>query len=275
MGSPAVIVACSTCYRIFKEHCPDMKVESLWTVMERTGLPERTGKKQCGTVCVHDPCTARTEQVMQDSVRNLLDKLGIQVEETESSRGQTTCCGFGGLMSFTNPEVAEKTVRRRIGESSADYVAYCAMCRDNFATGGKRTFHLLDLIWGTDDTAAARPAPDYSDRRENRVRVKQRLLREVWGETKPEEIDSMKIEIPENVRKLMERRMILVDDVRQVIDHAEASGEKMLDQETGRRIANFRPGCVTYWVEYSSQGPGFVVHNAYSHRMLVVEEAGT
>ncbi len=69
--------------------------------------------------------------------------------------------------------------------------------------------------------------------------------------------------------------MILVDDVRQVISHAEASGEKMLDQETGRQIARFRPGCVTYWVEYSARESGFVVHNTYSHRMLVVEETGS
>ena len=275
LGSPAVIVACSTCYRIFREHCPEMTVESLWTVLDRIGLPAQADNRQGRTVCVHDPCTARAERGIQDGVRNLLDKLGLQVEETESSGKYTTCCGFGGLMSFANPEVAEKVVRRRIGESPADYVAYCAMCRDNFAARGKRTFHLLDLIWGTDESAAAtRPAPDYSDRRENRVRVKQRLLREVWKETNQEEIDPMRIEIPENVRKLMENRMILIDDVRQVISHAEASGEKMLNQETGRQIAHFRPGCVTYWVEYSSQGSGFVVHNAYSHRMLVVEEAG-
>ncbi|HWR30017.1 MAG TPA: amine oxidase, partial [Negativicutes bacterium] len=77
------------------------------------------------------------------------------------------------------------------------------------------------------------------------------------------------------IQKLMEKRMILVDDVRQVIEHAEATGEKMLDQESGRQIAHFRPGCVTYWVEYSARDAGFVVHNAYSHRMLVVEEAGS
>ena len=274
MGSPVLIFACSTCYKIFREQCPDMEIESLWTVMKGIGLPESAKNKSGKTICVHDPCTARANTSTQDSVRNILGQLGMRIEESDSSRERTSCCGFGGLMSFANPEIAAKVVQRRIGESSEDYVAYCAMCRDNFASGGKRTFHLLDLIWGTDEDAL-RPAPDYSSRRENRARVKSRLLREVWNESVIEEIDPMRIEISATLRKLMEQRMILVDDIRQVISHAEATGEKMLDQETGRQIAHFRPGCVTYWVEYSTGESGFVVHNAYSHRMLVVEEAGS
>ncbi|HWR30933.1 MAG TPA: heterodisulfide reductase-related iron-sulfur binding cluster, partial [Negativicutes bacterium] len=199
MGSPTVIVACSSCYRVFKEHWPLMAIESLWSVMDRSGLPESTGIKTGRTVCVHDPCAARTEQTVQDSVRNLLGKMGLQIDETESSREQTTCCGYGGLMSFANPEVAQKVVHRRIGESPADYVAYCAMCRDNFVAGGKNTFHLLDLIWDSDENAATRPAPDYSSRRENRIRVKKQLLREVWNETVAEEIGLMKIEFSETI----------------------------------------------------------------------------
>ena len=93
------------------------------------------------------------------------------------------------------------------------------------------------------------------------------------GEKIVEEGMDLLIEIPVEVRTQMEQRMILTDDVRQVIEHAEKSGEKILDQSTGHCIARFRPGGVTYWVEYSALGEGFIVHNAYSHRMLVVEEA--
>ena len=276
LGSPTVIVACATCYRILRERWPDREIASLWTVLDGLELPETSGNKTVRRVCLHDPCAARAEQAVQDSVRSLLWKLGLQIEETESSREYTSCCGYGGLMAFANPEIARKTVQRRIDESAADYVAYCAMCRDNFAAAGKRTFHLLDLIWGTtDDLSASRPAPDYSTRRENRIRLKKRLLQEVWQEMTSEELSPMRLEISDTVRKLMEQRMVLTDDVRQVISHAEVSGEKMLNQETGRQIARFRPGSVTYWVEYTANESGFIVHNAYSHRMLVVEEGGS
>ena len=51
-------------------------------------------------------------------------------------------------MFFANPELAKRAIQRRIEQSPADYVAYCAMCRDYFASRGKRTLHLLDLILG-------------------------------------------------------------------------------------------------------------------------------
>ena len=147
------------------------------------------------------------------------------------------------------------------------------MCRDNFAAEGKPAVHLLDLIWG-DASAANRPAPDYSVRRENRARLKARLLRELWGENVAEMQASVQVEISREMFDVMQKRMILLEDVQQTIRHAEATGEKLTDQETGRFIAHFRPACVTYWVEYSRQDDGFLLHNAYSHRMLVVEEAG-
>ena len=39
LGSPQVITACSSCYRMFKDYASEMPVESLWTVLDRVGLP--------------------------------------------------------------------------------------------------------------------------------------------------------------------------------------------------------------------------------------------
>jgi hypothetical protein len=55
--------------------------------------------------------------------------------------------------------------------------------------------------------------------------------------------------------------------VRQTILHAETSGEKLLDQKTGRFIASHRPVSMTFWVEYTVESGCYVVHRAYSHRM--------
>ena len=78
--------------------------------------------------------------------------------------------------------------------------------------------------------------------------------------------------IPEKVRDLMERRMILLEDLRQVIDYSEGTRNRLLNRKTGRYLAHFKPGTVTYWVEYSATEDGFAIHNAYSHRMEIVEE---
>jgi hypothetical protein len=66
--------------------------------------------------------------------------------------------------------------------------------------------------------------------------------------------------------------MILVEDVEQVIQWAESTGTKLVQKKTGHVLAHYRPGTVTYWVEYSVDEDGFTIHNAYSHRMEILEE---
>ena len=73
--------------------------------------------------------------------------------------------------------------------------------------------------------------------------------------------------IPEKVALLMEDRRILKEELQQTIHHAETTGEKFINPSTGRSLAFFRPGRVTYWVEYSRVGEDYQIHSAYSHRM--------
>jgi glutamate synthase (NADPH/NADH) small chain len=71
---------------------------------------------------------------------------------------------------------------------------------------------------------------------------------------------------PEIQERLDDRR-ILAEDVRKVIEHAERTGDRLCHQDSGRFLASFRPRAATFWVEYSPEGQGFRVHNAYAHRM--------
>lgn len=270
MGSPRVVTACSSCHRLFRERVPDARVDSVWPLLAEIGLPTSSSPLRTPALAVHDPCAARDAPDVQDGVRAILARLGIEVVELGYRRETTTCCGYGGLMSFANPEVADKVVARRIAESGADYVAYCAMCRDNFASKGKRSLHLLDLLFGAAGSdPAARARPTFSERHENRARLRARLLRELWGEQTAGEGRRMNLIISPEVRALLEKRMILVEDVAKVIAHAEATGEKLEDAITGHLLACHRPVTVTYWVEYSLDADSVVVHNAYSHRMQV------
>lgn len=178
-------------------------------------------------------------------------------------------------MWLANRPLAEAAVRRRIGESPLDYVTYCAVCRDFFAARGKRTLHLLDLIYGSDPAAdAERPAPGFSQRHENRARLKRKLLKEVWGEEMDgtqASYEAIPLRMTGEVQARLEERLILVEDIQRVIEHAERTGRKLLNPETGRFLAYFKPTAVTYWVEYSPEGDAFTVHNAYSHRMEIAE----
>ncbi len=274
MGHPRVILACSSCYQIFKTRLPDVEIVSLWELFEQLGLPQGAPQGKDRVVAIHDPCTTRYESHIQDSVRSLVGRLGYRVEELPLSREKTTCCSYGGVMWLANPELAQEVVERRISASPADYLTYCAMCRDFFANHGKRTLHLLDLVFGGDwDARATLPGPGYSQRHENRARLKQKLLKEVWGETMTgqEDYESVRLVIPEDVGQRLEDRLILVEDIQRVIAYAERTGRKFRQAQTGRFLAHYCPTRVTYWVEYSPQGDAFEVHNAYSHRMEVGE----
>jgi Fe-S oxidoreductase len=269
MGEPRIITACSSCFRTLKEYMPQFKVESLWPHLNRENLPQVSAENLRNEYAIHDPCATRGVSEVEDGARQLLLRLGVRPKEL-NERGLTTCCGYGGLTRFVNPELAEKTVARRAQQSSADYVTYCAMCRDSFARQGKRALHVLDIVFEkAGEDPAARADPGFSRRQENRAHLKSRLLRELWGEEGAEVEPSIELLISDEVRALMESRMILVEDVRATIEHAEQSGQKIKHPGNGCWLACHRPSCVTYWVEYTAIEGAFQVHNAYFHRMQV------
>lgn len=274
MGRPALVLACSSCYQVFKTHLPEIELVSLWDVLAQHDLPAATGASagERGTVSIHDPCTTRHEPHMHDSVRRIVTRLGYRIDELPLSREKTTCCSYGGQMWLTNRDLAQATVRRRVAESPADYVTYCAVCRDFFAAQGKRTLHVLDLIFGTEGDPAA-PGPGYSQRHENRARLKRRLLQTLWGEavTGQDDYEAIELRMSGEVRARLEERLILLEDVRQVIAHAERTQARLIDPASGHVLAHYRPATVTYWVEYAPEGEAFAVFNAYSHRMDVSE----
>jgi hypothetical protein len=177
-------------------------------------------------------------------------------------------------MVYANRDLARKVVRQRIAESPADYVTYCAVCRDFLAAQGKPTRHLLDLIFLPAQNGGR--GPGYSQKHENRARLKRQLLQERWGETVTgqEDYEAIRLNLSEAVLAQMEERLILATDVQQVIAHAERTGQKLLSAESDHFLAHFRPGAVTYWVEYAPEGDGYTVFGAYSHRMDVEEGKG-
>lgn len=276
MRKPMLIIACPTCYWLVKKHMPDVAIKSLWEVLEEIGLPAEAPNSAGRTVAVHDSCMARFEPQIQESVRRLALQLGCIIEELPFSREKTKCCGYGGLMYQVNPELTEEVIRDRLSESPTDYLTYCSNCRDFFAGKGKRAFHLLELIFSGGEDRSLGPGPGFgfSQRHENRIRLKKKLLQEVWGETVLEEHEYSKTEllISPAIQEKMEKDSILAEDVQQVINHAEKTGNKVFFPDSGHYIAHLKPSIITYWVEYSVDRNRFVIHNAYSHRMQIVEE---
>lgn len=66
--------------------------------------------------------------------------------------------------------------------------------------------------------------------------------------------------------------MILLEDIQKVIAYAEKTGFKIYDPEKDCFIAHYKPKIITYWVIYSIKENAYLIHNAYSHRLEIIED---
>lgn len=274
LGHPTFILACSSCCEIFAKYLPQITYLSLWEIFDRYGLPETIPNGKGHGLNVHDACSTRHNQNIHQSVRSIAGKLGYEIQELKYTKEKTKCCGYGGLVYFANREQSNDFVTDRIKESGEDLLVYCAMCKDLFVDAGKRTFHILDLIFAEDMEAAARQRmPNLSQRHANRAMLKKRMLKEFWheaAESAGTEMDHLLIS--DDVWRIMDDRYILRADVEQVVRHAQESGERFFNPDDGSYLANLRIENVTYWVRYAEEGEMIRVISVYSHRMEVEKE---
>jgi glutamate synthase (NADPH) small chain len=276
LGKPEIIIACSSCYQVFKEEYPDIPIRSLYTVLEGTELVKNlTFLTSDQTISIHDPCTTRYEHSIHESVRNIVTDIGYHIDELPLNREKTECCSYGGLMWLANPELAKKVVNRRINESQNVYVTYCAMCRDFFNKQGKTTFHVLDLLLNNNQDLSQPVVIDYSQRHTNRINLKNRLLEYVWKEKmeNAENLFPFELNISDQVRAILDERHILIEDIQKVLQHADKTGLTLINKSNGHLLTYHCPDYVTYWVEYTKTDTTYIIHNAYSHRMVIDERS--
>jgi len=269
LGDPVVIAGCPSCAKELRGH-EGLEVRGIWDVLLELGLPEGA-KGLDRPMALHDACGARGDAGTQSAVRGIAALLGCTLEETDYSGDRAPCCGYGGLAAYANPEVAGEMAEKCLERSGAPYLSYCMACRDRFARQGRESRHLLELVYGTD---AGRP-PDISEKRWNRLTLKNTLLRELWQEEAMEKKLDYQLEFTPEARQMMDARMILTDDVISVINSVRETGEAIQDLDSGLLIARRRIGNATFWVKFSREGDGsYVIHRAWSHRMNVVKREG-
>ncbi len=269
LGNPTLIASCPTCVKQLKAE--GVPVISLYAFLAERALPEAARRPR--RVAVHDSCTARGEADTLDGVRKLLSRCGYEIEELAMSRDKTRCCGYGGLVFYGDRDVANRMIEARAAESGLPFVSYCSVCRDYLRRAGKPGVHVLNVLFGEDGAADyERRGASISEKNANRLRAAAGVLR-LYGET-PKAFpadEGPALVIPEDVRALLEDRLITEQTIRRVIAEAESTGRRLVRPADGHLFASLRPGIVTYWVEYQKRGGGYEVFNAYSHRVDISE----
>lgn len=264
LGNPVVIAGCPTCKKELSSH-GSVEIHGIWEVLEDIGLP-KTAKSMDTPVAVHDSCGARGDAETQASIRRIAEKLGCQVMDTPYSGDRSPCCGYGGLTQYTNREVARKMTDKCLERSDLPYLSYCMACRDRFAREGRESMHILELVYGT----SADHCPDISQKRFNRLSLRNQLLSELWHEEITEMDLGFTIAYTPEAEAMMDQRLILKTDVIRVLQHLRQTQEAVSDEETGLCVTRCRLGNVTFWVKYREIPGGYRVFGAYSHRMSIV-----
>lgn len=259
MGRPIVICACPTCKKVFGQYY-EAETAGIWEILLELGVEPLEGM----TAAVHDACGARGDRKTQEEVRALAKALGCEVKDMPFSGDLSPCCGFGGLVKYANPQVAEEKAAFAAGRTEGTVITYCMACKDQFARAGADARHILELVYGT----GGGPVPDLSRRRKNRLELKQRLLRELWKEDTAME-DRISVRYAQGALEEMEERMILQSDVEAALGAYEETGTAVCDQEHGWLVTSYRLGNVTFWVKFQKEEDGYTVFGAYSHRMTV------
>ena len=276
LGRPTFILACSSCAANFEKYLKEIECVSLWEVIDKNSMPkELPAAKDALTLNIHDPCTSRHNEKTQESVRNILSKLNYKVSELKFSKDKTKCCGYGGLVYFANREQAGDFIDDRINESPKDLLVYCTMCKDLFISHGKRTFHILDLLFSDNiEEAGIRKMPTLSQRQDNRIMVKKKLLKNIWGENIEMDSDEKyNISLTDSVKEKMEDLYILFSDIKKAVVNSVETKERFFNPVESSYLTRLRIENVTYWVKYEIKAKEIKVTNVYSHRMEVVEAA--
>lgn len=263
LGNPTIITACPTCQKTMRE-AGIGECRGIWDVLLELGLPE-SAPTACGEAVIHDACGARGDAATQNAVRELVSKLGCRITEPAHTLDRSDCCGYGGLAGYAKPEVAADYTKAALEGCEGLQLTYCMGCRDRYARHGAESAHILELIYAS----PAGDPPGISEKRKNRLTLKQRLLRDIWKEDTHMAPRGYKIEYTPEVKELMEQRMVLESDIETVMQAYREGGEAIYEADTGLRISRYRLGNVTFWVKFTEDAEGYVIHSAYSHRMTV------
>ena len=80
----------------------------------------------------------------------------------------------------------------------------------------------------------------------------------------------VKLKLSDEVKQRLADRHILEDEVKQVIHHAEETGEnKAFQPDANRYLAQLRIGSATFYVDYAIENGVCAVRSAYAHKAEV------
>ena len=143
-----IYTACPNCTQEL-EGLGEYQVLPIWPVLaEHVGPEDIQGPG--GPATLHDPCPMRKDAICQQAVRRLLALADVTLTEAARWGENTRCCGNFHMMRALDPDKSRVMRQARLGDLPAGLpiVSYCEGCLDAFRGEGRRTIHVLELLFG-------------------------------------------------------------------------------------------------------------------------------
>jgi len=107
----------------------DLKVEYFLEFVARVLREKKVKLRFDGEITVHDPCQVARYLELSHVLREILGKIeGLKVREVATSMEATACCGGGGGMELTYPELSLKVAVNRVKELASTGVDTIVTC---------------------------------------------------------------------------------------------------------------------------------------------------
>ena len=175
-GVRQVITGCLNCYKLLSQHLESIDVVFIMELLP----PDLFEKHWAGPTYFHHPCPATRWEGIRGAATELFNHIGETeaFTTTASLKGMdlksaplpaafpitgTTaaqCCGAGGGLSSSAPELAGRFLDRIVGEGrDLTMVTYCIGCQNRFLKKGVEAVHLLECLPGVTPRRNVPPPP--------------------------------------------------------------------------------------------------------------------
>ncbi len=297
LGKPTFVVACPSCHKFFQEQLPEIQLKYIYEfidvkdfnnleaaasnknkfipssnsekeAMETLDGEAKTDSKDKNQISytVFDPCTTRADSPIRETIRKILQGSGIKTQANNYHESFTGCCGYGGQSEIADPSFVEHVKNRRLNESDLPFICYCINCRDSFKEDRPSSIHILDLLFSNNPSN-----PDITQRRLNRLKLKEKLLINYWEEIMEKKVHKLEdmVVISPSLEKTLSDSKMLKEEVLEVIDFCEKTKRVIYDEDSKTFSGYKKVGNATYWVEYMKEEAKIILINAYTHRISI------
>lgn len=160
-GAETVVTSCAGCYRTYKDTYQSASSDEglQFKVLHITELLDQLADKKMISfstnkpirVTYHDPCHLGRHGGVYESPRRLIERVkGAELVEMKTNRSYAHCCGAGGGVKSTYPDLAGQIARQRIGEAleikAGLVLTACPFCKTNLTDGSNGLVKIADVV---------------------------------------------------------------------------------------------------------------------------------